>query len=178
MLKSSTASPYLTIPQLARILGISRIAVYKKVKKGIIPGVKIGRNFVVSSSYIHPKLSSKNYSSTTQIAQDLKVHRSTIYRRARKGLIAGVKVGRGFVHARGYVVEVESRELRKDEFVSIPELAKKMGVSRIAIYKKVKKGAIAAVKADKGYVIKKRDAMKLVSRAKVKTGRMARRSKT
>ena len=38
---------YLTIKELANILGISRIAVYKKVKKGQIKAVKIGRNFVI-----------------------------------------------------------------------------------------------------------------------------------
>ncbi|MBI5699878.1 helix-turn-helix domain-containing protein [Candidatus Saganbacteria bacterium] len=38
---------YITIPQLAKILGISRIAVYKKVKKGEIKSIKIGRNFAI-----------------------------------------------------------------------------------------------------------------------------------
>jgi len=39
---------YLTIPELAGLLGISRIAVYKKVKAGLIPAEKIGRNYVIS----------------------------------------------------------------------------------------------------------------------------------
>jgi len=38
---------YITIPQLARILGLSRIAVYKKVKKGEIRAVRIGRNYAI-----------------------------------------------------------------------------------------------------------------------------------
>jgi excisionase family DNA binding protein len=38
---------YISIPQLAKILGISRIAVYNKVKKGQIKAVKIGRNFAI-----------------------------------------------------------------------------------------------------------------------------------
>lgn len=38
---------YISIPQLAKILGISRIAVYKKVKKGLIKAVKIGRNYAI-----------------------------------------------------------------------------------------------------------------------------------
>jgi excisionase family DNA binding protein len=38
---------YITIPQLAKILGISRIAVYKKVKNGRIKAVKIGRTFAI-----------------------------------------------------------------------------------------------------------------------------------
>ena len=43
---------YITIPELANILGISRIAVYKKVKKGQIKAVKIGRNFAIPKRYV------------------------------------------------------------------------------------------------------------------------------
>ena len=39
---------YITIPQLAKLLGLSRIEVYRKVKKGQIPAVKIGRNYAIS----------------------------------------------------------------------------------------------------------------------------------
>jgi len=38
---------YLTIPQLAKILGISRIAVYKKVRSGKIKARKIGRSYAI-----------------------------------------------------------------------------------------------------------------------------------
>ena len=43
---------YLTIPQLAEVLGISRVAVYRKVKKGQIKAVKIGRAFAVPQKQI------------------------------------------------------------------------------------------------------------------------------
>ncbi len=43
---------YITIPQLAKILGISRIAVYNKVKKGQIKAIKIGRNFAIAKEDI------------------------------------------------------------------------------------------------------------------------------
>ena len=38
----------ITIPQAAKILGISRIAVYRKVKKGEIEAVRVGRNYVIT----------------------------------------------------------------------------------------------------------------------------------
>jgi excisionase family DNA binding protein len=41
---------YITIPELARILGISRIAVFKKVKQGEIKARKIGRNYAIPKS--------------------------------------------------------------------------------------------------------------------------------
>jgi len=43
---------YITIPQLAKLLGVSRIAVYKKVKNGRIKAVKIGRTFAIPQNQI------------------------------------------------------------------------------------------------------------------------------
>lgn len=43
---------YITIPQLAELLGISRVAVYRKVKKGQIPAEKVGRVYVISDRVI------------------------------------------------------------------------------------------------------------------------------
>ena len=43
---------FMTIAELAKILGISRIAVFKKVKKGQIKATKIGRAYVISKKYI------------------------------------------------------------------------------------------------------------------------------
>jgi len=40
-------SGYITIPELAKILGVSRIAVYNKVKKGQIKAEKIGRSYAI-----------------------------------------------------------------------------------------------------------------------------------
>ena len=40
-------SNFYTIKEIAEILGISRIAVYKKVKKGQLKAIKIGRNFAI-----------------------------------------------------------------------------------------------------------------------------------
>ncbi len=43
---------FISIQELANILGISRIAVYKKVKKGQIKAMKIGRNFAIPKRYV------------------------------------------------------------------------------------------------------------------------------
>ena len=39
---------YLTIPELAKLLGVSRIAIYNRVKKGQIPATKVGRTYVIT----------------------------------------------------------------------------------------------------------------------------------
>ncbi len=43
---------YLTIPQLAKILGLSRIAVYQKVKKGEIEAIRIGKNYAIPKKIV------------------------------------------------------------------------------------------------------------------------------
>jgi len=45
-------SEYVSIPQLAKILGLSRVAVYKKVKKGQIKAIRVGRNYAIARKYV------------------------------------------------------------------------------------------------------------------------------
>jgi excisionase family DNA binding protein len=45
-------SEYISIAQFAEILGISRIAVYQKIKRGQIKAVRIGRNFALPKKYL------------------------------------------------------------------------------------------------------------------------------
>jgi excisionase family DNA binding protein len=39
---------FISVAELAKMLGISRIAVFNKIKKGQIPAEKIGRSYAVS----------------------------------------------------------------------------------------------------------------------------------
>jgi len=43
---------YISIPELAKFLGVSRISVYKKVKKGQIEAIKIGKNYAIPQKYV------------------------------------------------------------------------------------------------------------------------------
>lgn len=47
---------YITILELARALGLSRIAVFKKVKSGRIKAIKIGRNYAVPKASLDATL--------------------------------------------------------------------------------------------------------------------------
>lgn len=47
-----THEKYFTIPELAKLLGVSRIAIYNRVKKGQIPATKIGRTYVITDQSI------------------------------------------------------------------------------------------------------------------------------
>ena len=41
---------FLSIPEAAALMGISRIAVFKKVKKGQLAAIRIGRNWAVPTA--------------------------------------------------------------------------------------------------------------------------------
>lgn len=43
---------FISIQELANILGLSRIAVYKRVKSGKIRAIKIGRSFAIPQKYV------------------------------------------------------------------------------------------------------------------------------
>lgn len=47
---------FITIPQLAKVLGITRIAVYKRVKNGQIKAMQIGKNFAISIEEVNSLL--------------------------------------------------------------------------------------------------------------------------
>jgi len=45
--KTMISTEYISSTQLAKLLGISHVAVYKKIIKGEIPAKKIGRNYAI-----------------------------------------------------------------------------------------------------------------------------------
>lgn len=45
--------------EIAKILGISRIAVFKKIKSGEIKAAKVGRNYVISDEILNQVLGNK-----------------------------------------------------------------------------------------------------------------------
>lgn len=47
-MENKTKKIYISVLELAKILGISRIAVFKRIKKGQIPAEKIGRSYAIS----------------------------------------------------------------------------------------------------------------------------------
>ena len=50
---------YITIPELAKLLRVSRIAIYNRVKKGHIPAIKIGRTYVITDRTVETILGRK-----------------------------------------------------------------------------------------------------------------------
>src|SRR3989344_1716861 len=43
---------FVSITELAKMLGISRVAVFKRIKKGQIPAERIGRSYAISMEHV------------------------------------------------------------------------------------------------------------------------------
>lgn len=43
---------YITVPELAKLLGVSRITIYNRVKKGQIPATKVGKTYVITDETV------------------------------------------------------------------------------------------------------------------------------
>ena len=50
---------YITVPELAKILGVSLITIYNRVKKGQIPATKIGKTYVITDKTVADVLGNK-----------------------------------------------------------------------------------------------------------------------
>jgi len=50
---------YFTIPEIAKLLNLSRITVYRKVKSGKIPAVRVGRNYLIKDKSLGRILGNK-----------------------------------------------------------------------------------------------------------------------
>lgn len=44
---------FISVAELAKILGISHVAVFKRIQKGQIPAEKIGRSYAISMEYVN-----------------------------------------------------------------------------------------------------------------------------
>ena len=57
---------YVSIQELANMLGVSRIAVFKRIKKGQIPAQKIGRSYAISMEHVTEIVNSSSSSILTE----------------------------------------------------------------------------------------------------------------
>lgn len=62
--------------------------------------------------------------------------------------------------------------MEKKQLMSTAELAKILGISRIAVFKKIKKGEIKAIRVGRGYAISRRDIPVLAAETSAKKKRV------
>lgn len=54
---------------------------------------------------------------------------------------------------------------KEQQFISTPELAKLLGISRIAVFKRIKAGKIKAVKAGRNFIIDKKNVPEILGKS-------------
>ena len=157
---------YISIPDYARQLGVSRITVYNRVKNGQIPARKVGRNYVIlrlhrtgeASGEVSAEHRSSEHISIADLAKQLGISRIAVYQRIKTGKIKATKAGRNYIISAQDIPstpDINKKELLTDvkQYISVPELAKKLGVSRVDVWQKVMSGKIKAEKIGRNYVV-------------------------
>lgn len=62
---------YVSVIELAKMLGISRVAVFKRIKKGQIPAEKIGRSYAIPTEFVSSIIRDKNKQLTEENKNDI-----------------------------------------------------------------------------------------------------------
>lgn len=66
------AKKYITTAEAANILGISTVAVFKRIKSGALPAQKIGRNYAIDPEDLGLKTGKLNDRTKKQIGEAVK----------------------------------------------------------------------------------------------------------
>ena len=57
---------YISAPALAKLLKVSRVAIFNRIKKGQIPAKKIGRNYAIPSEFVDAVVHNDDFSALTE----------------------------------------------------------------------------------------------------------------
>ncbi len=168
-------SEYVSVMQAARLLGLTRFAIFKRIERGLIEARRVGRHYVIHrnqlateqrepesparSDYRHEPVRQEGFISIPECAQLLGISRIAVFRQVKSGKLPATKVGRHYVIARkliagsvgpdGTIAESANR------YCSVIEAARRLGISRIAVFKRIQNGKIKAVKIGRSYAIEK-----------------------
>lgn len=160
---------YISTVDLARFLGISVVAIFKRITKGQLKAVKIGRSYALSRSYIeeqfpnYPRhtIAGEDFISVIEAAEMMGIHRTTLFRKIRSGHIKAHRVGRHYVIEKSQVLKVQETPLKDPalirDYVSIMELADLLQTNRKSVFYQIKTGKIKATKVGRHYVIARGD---------------------
>ena len=158
---------YLSVMEAAEALGISRVAVFKRIQAGKIQARRIGRHYVIETSEIATLKDAtsvtptpgKTHFSIPEVAELLGKSRIAIFKQVQEGKIKAERVGRHYVIERddipGVAVLTEKVSVAKQEYISVAEKAKELGISRIAVFKQIKTGKLKAVRMGRSWSILK-----------------------
>lgn len=62
---------FISVAELAKMLGISHVAVFKKIKKGQIPAQRIGRSYAISMEHVDEIVNNKSSNILTEEKKEI-----------------------------------------------------------------------------------------------------------
>lgn len=168
---------YVSVIEAARLLKVTRMTVFNRIKRGELPAKQVGRHYVIAkralaedSGQADTIAVSQDYVSVMELAGITGLNRNTLLRHIKAGKIKSRRVGRHYVIARediplaGFVLDKARHEA--EDYLSVAEAAVELGVSRVAVFKKIKKGQLKAERMGRSYAILKSELVQQGSRTR------------
>ena len=156
--------------QAAEMLKITRSAISKRIERGQLPAKRVGRHYVIDRSDLEAHLSQssekvisqKEFVSIPECAKLLGISRVAVFKRVQQGLIQAKKIGRSYVIAvRDLNTGGSTKKMETDKYWSVPQVAEYLGISRIAVFKKIQRGDIKCRRIGRRYVIEEEEVKRL-----------------
>ena len=70
-MENKVRAKYISVIELAKILGISRVAVFNRIKRGQIPAEKIGRSYAISMEDVNEIIQGTNSKILTEEQKEI-----------------------------------------------------------------------------------------------------------
>ena len=143
--------------QIADRLHLNRVYVARLIKQGRIQAVKSGRSYKVKSEnldkFLKTKFNQKFYT-ILDVANLLKIHRTTVSKLIAKNELKAVQIGRFFL-----IPEIELKKLIKtdipEKVYTIAELSQITNTARTTLVRSIRCNKLQAIKIDEEYRISK-----------------------
>lgn len=150
---------YISIMEAARLLGITRMAVYNRIRKGQLAARRVGRHFVIARDAVvaREEAATGPYLSLPAYAKQTGISRVAVWKQVKEGRLPAKRIGgRHFICVETTTLETAARSPRAlHGYRSVREVARELGISRIAVFKRIQKGQLKAVKVGQAYLIPK-----------------------
>lgn len=151
---SKTDTAYLSIDDVAAILGVHHNTVYRFIKSGKLPAKIIKRKYCIPyssvSAYQAKQSLNAEYLNISQVAEILGVCRETASNCVQSGEILGVKVGRSYRISRTAVADYQANHAALYDCNAVAEI---LGISRQAVQNLINSGKLSTTQVKPKYLM-------------------------
>jgi excisionase family DNA binding protein len=146
--------------QIASRLKINRVYVARLIADRRLSGVKVGRSYKVATPDLDKFLGTKynqTFYTISDVAELLKIHRTTVAKLISEGTLKAVRLGRFFRISESALSQMTNGVV-PEKVYTINELSDTFHIARTNLVRSIEQNKLKAIKLDGEYRISKKDA--------------------